>query len=124
MYKLFLDDERLPQSALQQGLIDKDHDLYTNDLSWIIVRDFDEFKKEVLQRGVPAYVSFDHDLAEISYSMGKSYVRFKEQTGYDCAVWLYCFCYERGFAPPKCQVHSASETGRPRIKQFLRTIGW
>jgi hypothetical protein len=58
-YRLFLDDEREPV-----------------DDSWVIVRTVEEAIDIIETRGVPEFISFDHDLGE------------GQKTGYDLAKWL------------------------------------
>ena len=53
-YKLFLDDER------------KVEDVYKDVSDFITVRSVDEFKKVIRQRGLPTFISFDHDLGKNS----------------------------------------------------------
>ena len=90
-YKLFLDDERNPfHVAWVKGHFPG---------PWVVVRNYDQFVKEVTERGLPAHVSFDHDLADEHYRKSmydpdKHYSNyytdgtFKEKTGFDCAKWL------------------------------------
>lgn len=58
-YKLYLDDERVPQVPGP----------------WVIVRSYDEFIKTILERGLPSEVSLDNDLGTA-------------MEGYDCAKWM------------------------------------
>lgn len=48
-YALFVDDERFPP--------DSGHD-------WIIARDIDAVRAIISRKGMPAFVSFDHDLGD------------------------------------------------------------
>ena len=117
--RIFIDDERFPQTALMGGLLVFDMDLYKNDSDWVIVRNYEEFVDEVTKSGLPEYVSFDHDLADISYSNGKMSWSYREMTGYDCAKWLVDHCYDNGFKLPKYQVHSANSVGKENIQNYL-----
>ena len=118
--RIFIDDERFPQTALRGGLVAFDTDLYTNDSDWVVVRTYEEFVDEVSKNGLPDYVSFDHDLADIKYNAGKMSFSYREKTGYDCAKWLVDFCYDNGFKLPKCQVHSANTVGKKNIQDYLK----
>ena len=118
--RIFIDDERFPQTALRGGLVEFDNVLYQNDSDWVIVRNYEEFVDEVSKNGLPDYVSFDHDLADISYSNGKSSWSYREKTGYDCAKWLVDFCYDSGFNLPAFQVHSANTVGKKNIQVYLK----
>lgn len=119
MFNLFLDDERFPQTALRGGLVAEHKDMYRNDSDWEIVRNFDEFVKIIEEKGIPNMVSFDHDLADISYHMGKMSFSYREKTGYDAAKWLADYCYDNGFKLPIYQVHSANPTGKKNIEDYL-----
>ena len=126
-WNLFIDDERVPFSELRDGSagnMSAYH--YTRheplkEKEWVVVRDFDEFVKEVKERGVEnlEIVSFDHDLADIKYSGGKSSFSYKEKTGYDCAKWLCSFCQENNVKFPKYFVHSMNPIGGENIKSYI-----
>ena len=57
---LFLDDERMPGDVTWCKL---------PSASYVVVRNFDEFTRHVLTFGVPTFVSFDHDLADVHYAV-------------------------------------------------------
>jgi hypothetical protein len=118
MYNLFLDDERFPTTA--QTLIEFNKELYTDDSNWIIVRDYSEFINYINDNGLPEMVSFDHDLADIKYVMGKTSFSFKEHTGYDCAKWLVEYCITNNLKLPNYQVHSANPIGKVNIQSYLQ----
>lgn len=85
---LFLDDVRMPEQVslyAEVGL----RDMYRQ-VKWDIVRNYDEFVKYISDKGLPDYISFDHDLAEIHYdpSTWVEGFEYDEKTGYDCAKWL------------------------------------
>lgn len=68
MYTLFLDDERpIPWWLTAEPIV--------------LVRDFDEFKEAIETHGLPATLSFDHDL-------GKSKDGVIKPTGFDALKWL------------------------------------
>ena len=117
-YNLFLDDERHPQKAVLAKLVTKHIDLY-NTGEWEIVRNYEDFIKIIEEKGLPNIVSFDHDLADITYNNGKMSFSYREKTGYDAAVWLANYCYDNGFKFPKYQVHSANPTGKENIERYL-----
>lgn len=102
--RLFLDDERTPNSALKAGLIFGEE--YTK--KWTIVRDYESFVTHIEKNGIPDLISFDHDLGGNSLS------------GYDCAKWLVDFCFESGFNLPICKVHSANPVGKLNIQMYLK----
>ncbi len=107
MYNLFLDDERNPNEFLK--------DL----LAWVVVRNYNEFVTVVTERGLPGFVSFDHDLAEEHYASDDC-SQFKHRTGLDCAKWLINHCLKTNQDLPKWQVHSMNPVGRLNIKHRLQ----
>lgn len=115
-YNIFIDDERSPFTALRGGLIQHDLELYDNDYGWIIVRTCEDFTKYVEEYGLPEYVSFDHDLADIQYKDG---ISTHEKTGYDCAKWLVNYCINNQYKFPKYQVHSANPIGKQNIISYI-----
>jgi hypothetical protein len=94
-YKIFLDDERMPA---QDG--------------FVIVRDFCELKDILNSRGIPKFMTFDHDLGDLKHN------------GKHCAE-LVIAMIEHFELPPdevkkfKFDVHSQNPVGRDNIKKFL-----
>lgn len=117
-YILFLDDVRNPNSFL-------------NDIrTWIVVRNYAEFVNTISERGLPKFVSFDHDLAFEHYPLSEGrealtmpveipYDKYKYKTGYDCARWIIEYCEKRKVNLPDYQVHSMNPVGKQNI---LRTL--
>ena len=93
-YKLFLDDERFPP---EDGSV------------WIIVRNYAEFLHCIGKYGMPAFISFDHDLGE-----GKD--------GYDCATWLGNFSIDCDLDLPDFYVHSQNPVGAASINGYLNCL--
>jgi hypothetical protein len=83
--------------------------------SYVIVRNFDEFKDYIINNGLPAHVSFDHDLADLHYGG----VFNVEKTGYDCAKWLVDHCIDNDLKLPAYTVHSMNEIGKENIHTYL-----
>lgn len=110
MYFLFLDDERQPSAV---GLYFEPKELrrlyYEKD--WFIVQNYEEFVQTILELGLPELISFDHDLAEIKYSNGVSYFKYRDKTGLDCAKWLINYCTENKKQLPEFLVHSKNTDG-------------
>jgi hypothetical protein len=122
-YRLFLDDVRtiamvpqLPQNA-----------------DWTIVRNYDDFVKVITARGLPSFISFDHDLADVHYasfekfmkgaaSYKELYENCKEKTGYHCAKWLIDYCLDNDKKLPLYFVHSANPAGRDNINGILNSF--
>ena len=114
---LFLDDMRNPQ-----------------DVTWAVmptcnkydvVRSYDEFVAYIISFGIPEYVTFDHDLADEHYfamtkeNNGEAAEYGHEKTGYDCAVWLTDFCFDRQLKFPLYGVHSMNPIGKDRIINYV-----
>ena len=91
---------------------------------WEIVRRYEDFVSWIQENGLPDEVSFDHDLAEITYdtSTGKQGFEYYEKTGYDAAKWLCEYCWTNGLPIPTWNVHSANPVGRDNIKQLLKSF--
>ena len=115
-YHLFLDDVRMPGDASWVRLPSARYD---------IVRSYDEFVEFIQERGVPEFVSFDHDLADEHYvamlleSQGKHADYGPEKSGYDCAKWLVNFCDDQGVKFPGYAVHSMNPTGAENIINYI-----
>ena len=113
MYKLFLDDERLPKSVtwVEMPLG-----------PWIIARNYDQFVKYIMQHGLPSFVSFDHDLGLEHYIVGApKYNEYKEKTGHDCAKWLVEYCMNNNLEFPEYQVHSMNPIGSTNIRSYIES---
>ncbi len=113
-YNLFLDDIRIPPMAY--GIVPFEG---YRTLSWIIVRDYEEFVKCISDRGLPEIVSFDHDLADEHYTQSAVYT---ERTGDSCARWLVEYCVLHGYGLPDWYVHSMNPIGRENIKSTLQSF--
>jgi len=87
-YNLYLDDERDPKTKRD----------------WIIVRSYEEFVKTIEEKGIPSYISFDHDLGP------------DVPTGMDCAKWLV----DQNIVVEDFNVHSANGPGGGNIEGLLR----
>lgn len=123
-YKLFLDDIRNPNSFLK--------DINT----WVVVRNYNDFVKIIKERGLPEFISFDHDLSYEHYPIfdafealaeGRKirdlknipYDTYEEKTGYHCAKWLIDHCIEKKEKLPDYQVHSMNTVGAENIRKLL-----
>ncbi len=133
-YILFLDDVRFPEDVYWVWLPSN----FRN--HWTIARNYDEFVKVIEEKGLPEFVTFDHDLADEHYREGfagtePKYDEYKEKTGYHCAEWLVHYCASKDLPVPAFQVHSMSPVGKQRIlavldennvtrlRQMLRNLG-
>jgi len=124
MYNLFLDDD--PNR--------KPHKLHWIELplvEWTIVRNYDDFVAIIQRQGVPARVSFDHDLGDTAYReffRAKDspdrvicYENIKEKTGYDCAKWLANYCIDNGISLPLYYIHTANPIGAANILSAMES---
>lgn len=112
-YQLFLDDVR------ERTSVYPDTEFQTR-LEWVTVRSFVSFQEAILLKGIPNFVSFDHDLAPEHYANPTSHQVTK--TGYDCALWLCDYCVRKGESIPSWKVHSMNPVGRRRIEALLESI--
>ncbi|MGE7775422.1 cyclic-phosphate processing receiver domain-containing protein [Chitinophaga sp. NPDC101104] len=101
-YQLFLDDLRTV------GMVYKDRPAS----DFVVVRSFEAFKSTILERGLPAFISFDNDLGLDAYGR-------LAPDGYAAAKWLV---YESGFdlSELKYYVHSANPVAAEQIRSLLQ----
>ena len=92
-YKLFIDDTREP-----------------SDVTWVIVRSYDEAIAYIVSHGLPNFISFDHDLSDNSL------------TGYDIAKWIVESDLDGTINIPEdftYEIHSQNPIGAANIKGLL-----
>lgn len=129
MYKLFLDDYRIPLDCIKymHKRIGKENSIYL-EKDWIIAKDYKSFVETILNHGIPETISFDHDLSIEHYSGElnladdwEDYYRLedREYTGYDCAKWLVEFCKKSKIKLPNYYIHSMNPVGCNNIKTML-----
>lgn len=100
-YKLFLDDLR-DVPMVYKNLTDDD---------FVIVRNFDDFKKVISENGLPELISFDNDL-------GLDENNNVAEDGYACAKWLV-YESELDLRDLKFNVHSANPVASVQIQSLL-----
>ncbi|MBA3681436.1 MAG: hypothetical protein H0W73_09760 [Bacteroidetes bacterium] len=100
-YKLFLDDIRTVEMVFKKK----------EDQNFIVVRNFEDFKKVIIEKGLPDYISFDNDL-------GLDENEEVAPDGYAAAKWLV---YDSGFdlINLKFNVHSANPVASVQIQSLL-----
>jgi hypothetical protein len=121
-YNLFVDDIRYPNDVTWVNLPKDQH--YT------VVRNYQEFVDIITLRGVPQFVSLDHDLGISSYSeyfnsVKNGYINYEnicEMTGLDCAKYLINYCIEKDFQFPKYVVHSMNPIGKQNIISLIESF--
>ena len=119
-YKLFLDDLRNPKDVYGYYK----HKIYLDE-DWVIARNYDEFITIIEEKGVPNFISFDHDLADNHYDNngGKiPYDDYQEKTGYQCAIWLSEYVVDNMAPLPDYKVHSMNPVGRENIIYYLENL--
>lgn len=122
-YNLFLDDVRSPNSSWMNYFREVSYDLY----DWTVVKDYDEFVRVIDTKGIPEFVSYDHDLHETHYdkSMFEGEEAYEaalkdniEKTGLECAKYLVSKLNET--AHPMFVVHSQNPVGKLRIQNYIK----
>lgn len=100
-YKLFLDDIRTVD-MVYKNWTDKD---------FVIVRNYEDFKITIIEKGLPEYISFDNDL-------GLDTNGEVAPDGYAAAKWLV---HESGLNISKLEfyVHSANPVATKQIQGLL-----
>ena len=73
------------------------------------VYSYEEFVAYLERKGLPDFISFDHDLGE-------------DLSGYDCAKYLVAYCLEHLRSLPDYQVHSQNPVGRENIERLLENF--
>lgn len=93
-YKIFLDDERFPPNDGED---------------WYVARNLLDFANAIFEKGMPSFVSFDHDLGE------------QEPTGYDIAKYFVNLDSDELHIPEDFNfyVHSQNPVGKVNIESYL-----
>jgi len=121
-YNLFLDDIRMPVDVTWVKL--------PKNVDWVIVRNYKEFRKTVLDKGIPEFVTFDHDLSveyETYHDIDENgrltidYDKFTEKTGYDCCKFLVNECNKLNVKHPDYAVHSMNPVGKSNIISYVES---
>ena len=107
-YKLFLDDYRTPEMVTWAKLAPG---------PWVIVKDYDEFRAAIEEHGIPEFIAYDHDLADIHHD---ETFGAQERTGWHCAAFLIQeYCLEFEIPHPPYMVHSMNPVGAERIRNYI-----
>ena len=73
------------------------------------VYSYEEFVDYLERKGLPDFISFDHDLGE-------------DLSGYDCAKYLVEYCLTHQLPLPNYQVHSQNPVGKENIERLLENF--
>ena len=98
-YKLFIDDERFPVE---------------NSGEWVIVRNSQQAIATVYQKGMPRFISFDHDLGGDDTSMN-----FVRRLLEELLDGMLAFPVDFGY-----YVHSQNPVGAENIRRFMEFLLW
>ena len=111
--RLYLDDIRTPTNA-----------------EWIVVRNYDDFVKEIKKSGLENFevISLDHDLGDsamveyytnVKNNYDLDYKNILEKTGYDAAKFLVAESMNNKVPLPQIYVHSANPIGSANIMGYI-----
>lgn len=101
-YSIFLDDERIPTDVTWLKL---------PDTLWYVARTYQAFIDGIQLRGMPEYITFDHDLQDFNEDGS-------ENTGYTCLKWLVEYCIDHDMMLPVCFFHSMNPIGVKNMKSY------
>lgn len=119
MKKLFLDDVRTVDSVFMNTI----DPIYEDKNEWEIVKSFDEFVSYIEEKGLPEFISFDHDLDYEHYKHENQhdidYDKMEIKSGFHAAQWLVNYCADNKLKLPNYKVHSMNMVGKRNIEQIL-----
>lgn len=134
---LIEDDERGLDRAITvaqaQGL-DKVWPRYLDkNIIWTWVTNFEDFKKYIIEKGLPDVFGFDHDLGGNSYQLyhkhggykeGQiNYDEYDEPTGFHCVKWLTEYCQDNKILlTGEVLSHSMNPQGRNNIISIFNNL--
>lgn len=125
-FNLFLDDWREPVlCATYMHRRGVDCRIYHED--FIIVRSYGQFIKTILEKGLPKFVSFDYDLADVEELKETlpvdewfDIINDRNYNGLDCAHFMIKFCTEKNLSFPKYAIHSDNvDGGRKELEKII-----
>ena len=102
---IWLDDIRNPRQFLNKEM----YECY--EVIWL--KSYDEFVKYIEDHGLPARISFDHDLGEYGIN---------ERNGYTAANYLVDYCMDHELTLPEYTSHSSNVVGREKILGLLNNF--
>lgn len=121
-YYLFLDDQRNPMDVFWVSI---------PKVEYVVVRNYSQFVDVIKKRGLPKFVSFDHDLSDIQTAQSIvvnlagskfNYDNNKELTGLHCARYLIDYCIDNSLDFPQYEVHSMSNVGKANIISLIESF--
>ena len=90
------------------------------EIQWTAVQNFEQFKNYIETKGVPDFVSLDHDLGDEPSNNIKKNNGERFESGADCALFLVSYCLRSGIPIPKNYIHSANDNKRVYISKAFR----
>lgn len=109
-WNLFIDDERDLSNVTWAPL--QIQEKYRNE-EWVVARNGQEVLDVFLEKGMPSYISFDHDLGEDS---GTGYDIVKMLIAIDMETPEDMYRFPENF---ECYVHSKNPIGKANIEGLL-----
>lgn len=114
-WNLFLDDERNLEDVTWAPW--QVRYMYRNE-EWVVARSYGDAMIEILNRGFPKFISFDHDLGDetkyTGYDLAKQLVENDIISGDKESRQAYKFCIDFDFF-----VHSKNPIGKQNIESYL-----
>jgi hypothetical protein len=114
-WNLFIDDERNLEDVTWAPW--QVREKYRNE-EWVVARSYGDAMIEILNRGFPKFVSFDHDLGDeikyTGYDLAKQLVENDIISGDKESRREYKFCVGFDF-----YVHSQNPVGKANIEAYL-----
>jgi hypothetical protein len=110
-WTLFLDDIRFPADVRHN---------YGPLRDVVICRTMDDAVWCIEQYGLPTFISFDHDLADVHYIIGDG-----EKTGYTFAKWFCDYIMDHNLRLPAgfgYLVHSMNPVGAENIRKYMENF--
>ncbi len=131
-YNLFLDDLFNPIDIANLTTSEKNREYYRKE-NWIIVRNYDDFCKTIIEKGIPYIVSFDHDLAPEHHDLiffdenwfknnediVVNYDVFEIKCGYHACEFLLEYIANHNLKTPIMLVHSQNAVGKRNIENLI-----
>ena len=122
-YKYFAKMEKDKQKNKELSDAGRRNDTFYNnnvfnqyDVTFVWVKNLDDFSNYIISNGLPEFISFDRDLTPSGWK--------KEHTeefpdGLACIKWLKQYCASNNLNMPKCYVHSANWKQIPEMQREL-----
>lgn len=95
------------------------------------VKSYEQFTEWISKNGMPAALSFDHDLGEdiakekVKKGISKRQARKEKintKRGMDCVKWLVEYCLDNNLEMPPYSIQSANPAGRENMDGLLKSF--